>query len=138
MLQHVVDCGLDAQPLAGERAYVISYLIPHLLAQAPFGQTYFLAGAIIACPVASFVTGTQQVAHAAIGPLVVHMIVGAPVGDGEFGSGATCLALAHPLLHQCLKGRVVQCQEFFIPLLAQHAAVRCLIRVIHGKKDEKW
>ena len=138
MLQDVVYGGLYAHPMAGECADMFSNLIPHLLAQAPLGQAHFFAGAVIACPVASFVTGTQQVAHAAIGALMIHMVVGTSVGDGEFCSGATSLAFAHPLLDECIQGGVVQCQEFFIPLLAQHAAVRCLIRVIHGKKDEKW
>ena len=134
MFQHVVDGALDAHTLPGEFLHVAGDFKPHLLAQAAFGQAHTFVVAETARSVALLVTGRQQVTHAAVGPFMPHVIVGTAVGDGELGGSAARLAWTHPLLEQGVEGGVVQCQKFFVTLVAQLAAFRFLKSVIHGKK----
>ena len=81
---------------------------------------------------AFLVVGIQQVAHATVGPLVAHVVVGVAVGNGEFGGCAPCLARGHSLLEQSVERGIVQCQEFFVTLLAQLSCFLSLKCVVHG------
>ena len=117
MLQHVVDGTLHAHAAVEQTGDTRGDLIPHLLAQATRRQT--IDGAIGAGVARFLLAGLEQVAHAAISALVIYVIMGMAVGDGELDGGTAGFGSRNALPDQGVEGGMVEFQELLVSLLAQ-------------------
>lgn len=132
VVEHVVDGARDAHALSNQLLHAGGDFVPHLAAQAGFGDALVGVGAEGMRSVPLLLGLAQQVAHAAVGPLIIHVIVRMAVGDGELHCGAARLALAHALGQKGVKRRMVQGQELLVATAAQVSLLKDGFCVFHA------